>query len=65
METLDRFTDTALARLADDDGRAYYSRPALLTGSYEARRHLAIRLGNQNRPTRVQTDIFEYHWCRT
>ena len=62
LETLDRFTDTALARLADDDGRAYYSRPALLTGSYEARRHLAIRLGNQNRPTRVQTDIFEYHW---
>ncbi|MGI5132101.1 hypothetical protein ACQEVB_35225 [Pseudonocardia sp. CA-107938] len=61
-ETLDRFTDTALARDPVAGERVYYSRPALLTGSYEARRHLAVRLGTADAPARVQTEVFEYHW---
>jgi hypothetical protein len=62
LETLNRFTDTALARDAQDNERKYYSRPALITGSYEARRHLALELGTAAAPARVQTEIFEYHW---
>ena len=61
-ETLDSFTDTALARDPVAGERVYYSRPALLTRSYEARRHLAVQLGKPESPSRVQTEIFEYHW---
>lgn len=48
--------------MAKGGTRAYYSRPALITGSYEARRHLAVELGKSSAPARVHTEIFEYHW---
>lgn len=60
LETLNRFVRTALAPLGGK--RIYYSRPARLTGSYEARRHLAIRRGPRDSPAQGQTEIFEYHW---
>lgn len=49
-ETLDGFVKTALDPLGDKRW-AYYSRPAELTGSYEARVYFA-----------PQSDIYEYHW---
>jgi hypothetical protein len=49
-ETLDGFVKTALDPLGDKRW-AYYSRPAELTGSYEARVYVA-----------PQSDIYEYHW---
>lgn len=45
LETLDRFVRTALPQVGGE--RRYFSRPALVTGSYEARRHLAFRQRRQ------------------
>jgi hypothetical protein len=40
LETLDKFVRTALRKVGGE--RRYYSRPARVTDSYEARRHLAM-----------------------
>lgn len=45
LEALKRFTDSAQATLGKGGTRAHYSRPALLTGSYEARRHRSSWVG--------------------
>ena len=60
-ETLDRFTGTALAPLPDGT-RKFYSRPALLTRSYEARRHLAIELGSDFSASPHAGGSLQYHW---
>jgi hypothetical protein len=53
MQTLEDFANTALRpRTAHGEKRwGYYSLPAEITGSYEARRF-----------TSAQADIYEYHW---
>ena len=53
-ETLDGFVKTAL-----QPGSAYYSRPAEITGSYEARVYVAPPLDD---PKQGHTDVYEYHW---
>jgi hypothetical protein len=53
-ETLDGFVKTAL-----QPGSAYYSRPAEITGSYEARVYVAPQLDD---PKQGHTDVYEYHW---
>lgn len=61
LETLKRFVMTALPKV--DGKRRYFSRPARVTESYEARRFLAYRqptgLGE---PIHGQVEFFEYHW---
>lgn len=61
LETLNGFIRTGLA--PDDAGqRAFYSRPDLVTESYESRRYLAPKasVGGQ---LRTQTEFYEYHWA--
>lgn len=71
METLDGFVRTALyPRKVKHEKRwdYYYSRPAEITGSYEARRYIAPRRGDVTAPdaeaerVQGQTEIYEYHW---
>jgi hypothetical protein len=50
LDTLNSFIHAALANL--DGKRVYYSRPAKLTGSYEALRILAIRRALPRRPSK-------------
>jgi hypothetical protein len=71
-EPLDGFVKTALhPRIADGEQKwdYYYSRPAEITGSYEARRYIAPRRPDVTAPDdeaaeRIQghTEIYEYHW---
>jgi len=67
METLDGFVRTALRPRMDDGVPKwdyYYSRPAEITGSYEARRYIAPRRADVTGPDGIQgqTEIYEYHW---
>ena len=67
LDTLKEFVRTALkpkdAAAAPEHRRAYYySRPALVSDSYEARRYIARFLGSPANPIQGQTEIFEYHW---
>ena len=67
METLDGFVKTALRpRIVDGEPKwdYYYSRPAEITGSYEARRYIAPRRADVTGPDGIQgqTEIYEYHW---
>ncbi len=72
MATLDGFVKTAL-RPRSVNGEAawdyFYSRPAVITGSYEARRYIARHLGGftapggePTEPIQGNTEIYEYHW---
>lgn len=60
VETLDGFVKTALRPLNGETWK-YYSRPAAITRSYEARRYIAFELRG-NPPPQRHTDVFEYHW---
>jgi hypothetical protein len=67
METLDGFVKTALRpRIVDGEPKwdYYYSRPAEITGSYEARRYIAPRRADVTGPDGIQgqTEVYEYHW---
>jgi hypothetical protein len=72
METLDGFVKTALQPRIDNGEQKwdyYYSRPADVTGSYEARRYIAPRRPDVTTPetgsterVQGQTEIYEYHW---
>jgi hypothetical protein len=70
MDTLDGFVKTALHPLSDlypTTSRKwdyYYSRPAEITGSYEARRYIARPLTDKSspEPKQGQAEIYEYHW---
>ena len=72
METLNGFVKTALRpRSLDGEPRwdYYYSRPAEITGSYEARRYISRHLGSYRgpngeptEPVQGQAEIYEYHW---
>jgi hypothetical protein len=63
-ETLDGFVKTALHPLGDHKWEYHYSRPAELTGSYEARVYVAPQLDGPtpNQPKQSQTDVYEYQW---
>lgn len=68
METLDGFVKTAL-HPRGKKWDYYYSRPAEITSSYEARRYIARHLGRfkgpdgkPTEPTQGQVEIYEYHW---
>ena len=53
MDTLDGFVKTALRPRSVDGGQNwdyYYSRPAVITGSYEARRYISRHLGSFTGP---------------
>lgn len=60
LETLRQFVMTALPKY--NGKRDYFSRPARVTGSYEARRMLAYRQPSDGPLTHGQTEFFEYHW---
>lgn len=60
LETLNRFVRTALEPTGGV--RRYFSRPARVTNSYEARRHLAFRQTEGDAVVHGQTEFFEYHW---
>ncbi len=60
LETLNGFVRTALAPTGGK--RRYFSRPARLTDSYEARRHLAFPQTHDGELVHGQTEFFEYHW---
>jgi hypothetical protein len=67
LDTLKEFVRTALKPKdpgAEPECRRayYYSRPALVTDSYEARRYIARFLGAPAKPIQGQSEIFEYHW---
>ena len=72
MDTLDGFVKTALRPRSVDGGQNwdyYYSRPAVITGSYEARRYISRHLssftgpdGEPTEPVQGQAGIYEYHW---
>ena len=70
MDTLDGFVKTALHPLSDlypTTSRKwdyYYSRPAEITGSYEARRYISRPLTDKAspEPKQGQAEIYEYHW---
>ena len=72
MDTLDGFVKTALRPRSVDGVEKwdyYYSRPAEITGSYEARRYIARHLGSYRGPDGEPTEpiqgpaeIYEYHW---
>ncbi|MEO6501038.1 MAG: hypothetical protein ABIQ09_03915 [Jatrophihabitantaceae bacterium] len=59
-ETLYRFVKTALPKI--DYKRHYFSRPADVTDSFEARRCLAYRPYGADQSVYGQTEFFEYHW---
>ena len=60
VETLDGFVKTALRPLSGETWK-YYSRPATITRSMQARRYIAFELKGDPPPQR-HTDVFEYHW---
>lgn len=60
LETLNRFVGTALPKVGGE--RRYYSRPARITESYEARRMLAFRQAEGDQLVHGQAEFFEYHW---
>jgi hypothetical protein len=61
LETLNGFIRTGMQ--PDDRGqRVFYSRPDLVTNSYESRRYLAPKAGVGGRG-RTQTEFYEYHWA--
>lgn len=61
LETLKRFVMTALPKV--DGKRRYFSRPARVTESYEARRFLAHRQPwGPGDAIHGQVEFFEYHW---
>ena len=60
VDTVTGFVDSALA--AYGGSRVFYSRPALLTGSYEARRLIAVEMKLGDAVARPQVDLYEYHW---
>jgi hypothetical protein len=60
VETVTGFVDSALA--AFGGSRVYYSRPAMLSGSYEARRLIAVEMKRGTTVARPQIDLYEYHW---
>jgi hypothetical protein len=70
METLDGFVKTALHPLSalypttQRKWDYYYSRPAEITGSYEARRYISRPLTDKSsaEPKQGQAEIYEYHW---
>ena len=68
METLDGFVKTALyphVVKGEPTWDYYYSRPAEITGSYEARRYIAPRRADITTPdgeVQGQAEIYEYHW---
>ncbi|WP_242453502.1 hypothetical protein [Mycolicibacterium sp. P9-64] len=70
MDTLDGFVKTALHPLSGlypQTSRTwdyYYSRPAEITGSYEARRYISRPLTDNSspEPKQGQAEIYEYHW---
>lgn len=60
VDTLDGFVKTALRPLAGEKW-LYYSRPALITESYEARRYIAFTTKGDP-PVQQHTELYEYHW---
>jgi hypothetical protein len=67
LATINGFVKTGLEPIADPkrpngQARIYYSRPALLTKSYEARRLLAIERRSAGAVVQTQTEFYEYHW---
>lgn len=60
VETLRQFVRTGLPK--HDGARRYFSRPAKVTGSFEARRMLAYRQPAVGQLTHGHTEFFEYHW---
>ena len=62
LEMLNAFVGSALA-LDRDGERVLYSRPDLVTDSYEARRYLAPRRHVRGEELRAQTEVYEYHWA--
>jgi hypothetical protein len=63
LETLNEFIAAAL-KAAADGKPAFYSRPDLVTDSYEARRYLApAAMGNDGVEDHAQTEFYEYHWA--
>jgi hypothetical protein len=68
METLDGFVKTALyPHVVNGEQKwdYYYSRPAEITGSYEARRYIAPRradITTDDGEVQGQAEIYEYHW---
>lgn len=60
LETLRQFVRTAMPKFQGN--REYWSRPAVITDSYEARRMLAPRRPNKGPVEYAQTEFFEYHW---
>jgi len=60
LETLRHFVMTGLPTF--EGKREYFSRPALITGSFEARRMLAPRRPLSGPISHGQTEFFEYHW---
>lgn len=65
-ETVNGFVRTGLWPIADsprdEPRRVYYSRPTVLTDSYEARVLLAIEREHGHLKSQRHTDFYEYHW---
>ena len=59
VDTLTGFVDTAIPKVGEQ--RIYYSRPAQITGSYEARRFIAPQTRGAQ-PAQRHVELFEYHW---
>jgi hypothetical protein len=60
--TLDMLTGFVGTALSTVDGHwVYYSRPAQITGSYEARRFIEPQTRG-NPPAQRHVELFEYHW---
>lgn len=59
VDTLTGFVDTVIPELGGQ--RIYYSRPAQITGSYEARRFIAPQTRGAQ-PAQRHVELFEYHW---
>jgi len=60
LETLNKFVKTALPKFEGE--RHYFSHPARIADSYEARRLLAYRQPFHGPPLHGQVEFFEYHW---
>lgn len=66
LDTVNSFIQTALWPIREDDDepreRIYYSRPTLLTDSFEARVLVAIERRKGTPKSQTQADFYEYHW---
>lgn len=62
LETLDTFVNAAL-KPGVSGRRHFYSRPDLITDSYESRVYLAPASEGSSGRGRPQTEFFEYHWA--